>query len=101
MGKAVVSTSIGCEGLAAVDGDNILIRDDPQAFAAAVAEVLASETLQRHLGQRGRDTASRLYDWEAVGRDLIDIYLRVTADGPHAVVSVDPRRLHAISCRQE
>ena len=29
MGKAVVSTSIGCEGLAAVDGENILIRDDP------------------------------------------------------------------------
>src|SRR5205807_9147899 len=29
MGKAVVSTSIGCEGLAAVDGKNILIRDTP------------------------------------------------------------------------
>ena len=36
MGKAVVSTSIGCEGLAAVDGDNILIRDEPADFAAAV-----------------------------------------------------------------
>ena len=37
MGKAVVSTSIGCEGLDAVDGENILVRDEPDALAAAVA----------------------------------------------------------------
>src|SRR5688500_2832917 len=39
MGKPVVSTSIGCEGLPATDGDNILIRDDPKAFAGAILSV--------------------------------------------------------------
>ena len=36
LGKAIVSTSIGCEGLAARDQENILIRDEPDAFASAV-----------------------------------------------------------------
>src|SRR5205814_1766721 len=40
MGKAVVSTSVGCEGLDAVDGENILVRDTPDAFTDAVVEVL-------------------------------------------------------------
>lgn len=101
MGKAVVSTSIGCEGLAAVDGENILIRDDPQSFAVAVADVLAFETLRDHLGAHGRDTARRLYDWDAVGRGLIDTYLRVAADGPGAVALADPPIPYAFSYRQE
>ena len=46
MGKAVVSTSIGCEGLKAVDGENILIRDTPKAFADAVVEVLSNSALR-------------------------------------------------------
>src|SRR2546426_7043493 len=40
MGKAVVSTSVGCEGLAAEAGENILIRDDPTDFANAILAVL-------------------------------------------------------------
>src|SRR5690606_7086949 len=40
MGKAVVSTSVGCEGLQAVDRENILIRDDADAFASSVVELL-------------------------------------------------------------
>src|SRR5439155_1395282 len=46
MGKAVVSTSIGCEGLVAEDGRNILIRDDPDGFAQAVRAVLQDERLR-------------------------------------------------------
>src|SRR6267142_2626492 len=40
LGKAVVSTSLGCEGLDAVDGENILIRDTPDAIAGGIVEVL-------------------------------------------------------------
>ena len=79
MGKAVVSTSIGCEGLDAIDGDNILIRDEPAAFAAAVADVLANAALRERLGQRGRATAERRYSWDAIGPSMIDTYLSVAA----------------------
>ena len=74
MGKAVVSTSIGCEGLAAEDGRNILIRDDPAGFAQAVCAVLQDEALQRRLGAEGRRTVERLYDWERIGESLLESY---------------------------
>ena len=74
MGKPVVSTSIGCEGLDAVDGHNILIRDDPREFAAAVQNVLGDRALRRRLGARGRATAERLYSWDVIGRNMIDVY---------------------------
>ena len=75
MGKPVVSTTIGCEGLEAVDGRNILIRDDPKAFAKALVAVLEDGALAERLGQAGRATAERHYSWEVIGRGLIERYL--------------------------
>jgi glycosyltransferase involved in cell wall biosynthesis len=77
MGKAVVSTSVGCEGLAATDGANILIRDDPKRFAEAIRAVLADERLRQRLGEAGRATAQRLYGWDVVGQRMIDAYMGV------------------------
>lgn len=77
MGKAVVSTSLGCEGLAAVDGDNILIRDDPKDFARAILAVLEHGELRRRLGERGRATAERFYGWDVIGQKMIRTYLSV------------------------
>jgi glycosyltransferase involved in cell wall biosynthesis len=81
MGKPVVSTSIGCEGLAAVDGENILIRDDPKEFADAIRAVLDDEELRRRLGHAGRATVDRLYDWNVIGRELIETYLTTANTG--------------------
>jgi glycosyltransferase involved in cell wall biosynthesis len=74
MGKAVVSTSIGCEGLDAVDGENILIRDDPEGFAEAVVELLRMEKLRRRLGKNARETACQRYSWELIGAKLREEY---------------------------
>jgi len=74
MGKAVVSTSIGCEGLAAVDGQNILIRDTPAAFAAAVCAVLGDGDLRQRLGRGGRTTVEQQYGWEAIGAGMVSEY---------------------------
>jgi len=81
MGKPVVSTSIGCEGLAAVDEENILIRDDPPEFARAMLRVLGDPHLRHRLGERGRATVERLYSWDVIGRDMIDTYLSVANIG--------------------
>ena len=74
MGKAIVSTAIGCEGLEARDGENILIRDEPDAFAAAVSEVLRDDALRMKLEQNARRTALDVYAWDRVGRRLRDAY---------------------------
>ena len=74
MGKAVVSTSVGCEGLAAEDGRNILIRDDPDGFAQAVQVVLHDPALRRQLGIEGRRTVERHYSWDGIGESMLLLY---------------------------
>lgn len=86
LGKPVVSTSVGCEGLAALDGDNILIRDDPRDFARAVLDVLGNASLRGGLGERGRATVERLYGWDVIGDGMIDTYRKVMNGGPRSFV---------------
>jgi glycosyltransferase involved in cell wall biosynthesis len=74
MGKAIVSTSIGCEGLETVDGVNILIRDEPKAFAAAVVDVLRDGELRGRLEREGRRTVETHYAWNVVGARLNAAY---------------------------
>lgn len=78
MGKAIVSTSIGCEGLDAVDGENVLVRDTPEGFAEAVRSVLEDPDLCRKLGESGRRTVETHYSWEVIGEGMIDGYLAQT-----------------------
>jgi glycosyltransferase involved in cell wall biosynthesis len=54
MGKAIVSTSIGAEGLTFVDAEDIVIADDPGAFAEALVRLLTDPSLRRLLGRRAR-----------------------------------------------
>jgi glycosyltransferase involved in cell wall biosynthesis len=74
MGKAIVSTSIGCEGLDAIDGKNILVRDDPRSFALAVLTVLRDPLLRASLEREGRVTAERTYSWEVIGAAIRRAY---------------------------
>lgn len=74
MGKPVVSTAIGCEGLSASDGGNILIRDDPQAFAAAVIGLLSNADAADSLGLKARATVEAEYTWDRIGTNLRRLY---------------------------
>src|SRR5690606_37106887 len=75
MGNAVVSTSIGCEGLDARDGENILVRGTPAAFADAVVRVLEDAALRERLGRAARATAEQVYDWQVIGRSMLPHYV--------------------------
>lgn len=74
MGKTVVSTSIGCEGLEAVDGENIIIRDDPTEFASAVSAVLRDPALRDRIGRNARSTAERIYSWNVIDVEMFRAY---------------------------
>lgn len=74
MGKAIVSTRVGCEGLAARDGENLLLADGPEEFAEAIARVLADPALRRRLGAGGRATAVERYGWDVIARRIADLY---------------------------
>lgn len=74
LGKAVVSTSVGCEGLEARNGQNILVADEPATFADAVIAVLQDARLRQQLEQEARRTAVERYSWERIGADLRSDY---------------------------
>jgi polysaccharide biosynthesis protein PslH len=74
MGKAIVSTTVGCEGLDAIDGKNILVRDDPREFADAVRAVLTDEGLRRRLAEGARLTAETQYEWDVIYERMIGEY---------------------------
>jgi len=70
MGKAVVTTSLGCEGIEVEDGRHVLIADDPETFAACVVRLLGDEELSLRLGMAGRRLVESRYGWESVTRRL-------------------------------
>jgi sugar transferase (PEP-CTERM/EpsH1 system associated) len=68
MGKAVVSTRIGAEGLPLVPGHHYLRADDDADFARAVLALLADPGQRRALGSAGRSLVEERYSWREVAR---------------------------------
>jgi glycosyltransferase involved in cell wall biosynthesis len=68
MGKAVVSTTVGAEGLALEAGRHFLAADEPQAFADAVIALLRDPARRQLLGNAGRRLVETQYSWNTVAR---------------------------------
>jgi glycosyltransferase involved in cell wall biosynthesis len=83
MGKAVVSTTVGAEGLPVTPGRDVLIADEPRQFADAIVALLRNVDLRRALERTARALVVERYDWSAVAGELEDALIR-TARGDHA-----------------
>jgi sugar transferase (PEP-CTERM/EpsH1 system associated) len=70
MGRAVVSTSLGCEGLEVRNGRHLMVADEPRAFADRVIELLEDPARRTELGHQARQLVERSYDWDALGRHM-------------------------------
>jgi polysaccharide biosynthesis protein PslH len=70
--RAVVSTTIGAEGLGAVDGEHLLLADAPERFAGAVSALLDSAGLRQRLGSAGRRLYEERFTWESAWANLIE-----------------------------
>ena len=81
MGKAIVSTTLGAEGIEAVPGRDILIEDQPEAFADAVNRLLAEPTVAARVGQSARRVAVERYAWSAAAEALEGFYRRILEVG--------------------
>ena len=69
-GRAVVSTSIGAEGLPARDGENLLLADDARTFADAVTQLLMDDGLRARLGETGRALFESEFTWDCAWKKL-------------------------------
>ncbi len=74
MGKAVVSTTLGCEGLDVAHGEHVLVADDATGFAAAIARLLADPSEGARLGTAGRRLVVQKYSWNIATRSLEALY---------------------------
>jgi sugar transferase (PEP-CTERM/EpsH1 system associated) len=68
MAKAIVSTSIGAEGLPVNNGENILLADDPVSFAESTVWLLANTSRRAQIGQAARDLVQENYNWATVSK---------------------------------
>lgn len=77
MGKAMVSTSIGAEGLEVESGRDLLLADDTSSFADAVLLLLRDAALRRKFEQAAVRLAAQ-YDWSRVVQQLDEILRKLT-----------------------
>ncbi|MCW3070920.1 MAG: hypothetical protein JWO44_810 [Bacteroidetes bacterium] len=74
LGKVVLSTSIGAEGVECEDGMNILIADDPEAFASVIGKYLSDKSHLAQIGARAKQFAAEYYNNDDISRKLIEFY---------------------------
>jgi glycosyltransferase involved in cell wall biosynthesis len=78
LGKAIVSTRVGAEGIELEPERDALFADDAEGFAQAVLSLFDDPTRAARLGAAARVAAERGYGWAAIGEAMLDIYARVT-----------------------
>lgn len=74
MGKAVISTSKGAEGIAYTNNHNIVIADSPEEFARAILRLYWSKELAARYGHNARSLVESRYDWRYLGAKLDKFY---------------------------
>jgi glycosyltransferase involved in cell wall biosynthesis len=82
MGKAIVSTTLGAEGIEAAPERDILIADEPEGFAAAVVRLLDDPGLAARLGRSARRLAVERYSWRAAASRLEQFFAEIVAASP-------------------
>ena len=73
-GEAIVTTTVGLEGIEAEPGKEVLVADSPQEFAEAVISLLEEFDLRKEIAKSGRNLVERRYDWQVVLQGVDDIY---------------------------
>ncbi|QOW18796.1 glycosyltransferase [Lysobacter ciconiae] len=93
LGKAIVTTRIGSEGILLQPGDDALFADEPQAFADAVLALLADPARAHALGLAARRCAQSHYGWEGISRTALDFYDTLLEDAPPGAHLAEARGL--------
>jgi glycosyltransferase involved in cell wall biosynthesis len=74
LGRPVVSTTVGCEGLDVTDEVHLLVADSPEQFAEATLRLLGDRVLYQQMVSNARQLVVDRYDWDALAAQMIKIY---------------------------
>ena len=74
LGRPVVSTTIGAEGIEAAPGRDILLADDADAFASAVSRLIDERALWRSIAANARRFVEDHHEWDLIAERQLGIY---------------------------
>ncbi len=74
MGKPVVSTTIGAEGIPAEHGDKLLLADSADQFASSIDLLLADRYRRKRLSTAARNFVVDQFDWRTIKKDVRNTY---------------------------
>ena len=77
MAKPVISTTVGAEGLPVRDGKELLVADQPEAFAQAVIRALSDSSFAAKMGERARALVCERFGWERAAQAFIEVCEKV------------------------
>jgi len=70
IGKPVISTRLGAEGIAIENGKNIILADDMNEFAGQVIKLILDANLRKQIGNNARELVVKKYDWKSIAEVL-------------------------------
>ena len=73
-GKAVVSTTVGAQGIPFTDGENLLIADSPEQFADQIQRCVEDKAFRLRLGENARRFVCETYSSEMLTKKLLAFY---------------------------
>ena len=100
MGRPVVTTSVGAEGLGATSGRHLLVADRAADIAAAIVRLLDDAALAADLGRGGRALVETCFGWDAIAEAHEHIYEAVVAAPPATRPTPAPRLPPAARARR-
>ncbi len=74
LGRPVVTTSIGCEGLEVKHGTHLFIADQPEQFAEYTLQLLKDKQQWLELTKQARALAGKYYDWDVIAQSHLNLY---------------------------
>lgn len=74
LGKCILSTGLGSEGITVRDGHDILLRDEPQEWVDRLRAYYHGELAHRQIGQEAQRTIARLYDNRRIIEGFLSLY---------------------------
>ena len=79
MGRPVVSTTLGVEGLDVADGDHFLRADDAETFARSILTLMGDDAMRRRMASAARRLVEDRFSWSRVARQFEQICQRTVA----------------------
>jgi polysaccharide biosynthesis protein PslH len=72
LGKTIISTTIGAEGIDYTDGKDILIADSPEEYLQQIEKCMSQPALCYSIGNAARELVAEQYSNEAIGKGVKD-----------------------------